>query len=690
MPQAVIFLGSFLLFLIQPMLGRTLLPIFGGSAAVWGVCLAAYQTLLLAGYFYAHRMADGNLRRNLKVHASLLVFAALWVFAVALARPFLNGLFGHSAWPWLESPGCVLFLAGIPYVLLSAGSTLVQAASSGSRNVYRLYAFSNAGSLIGLLIYPFVFERSLGLTLQWWIFGGVCLVYAIAMSRFPCSVPSAVAGRPRDSHGPAADRANVSNAENGDTGTGKPLLWLVLPGVFSFLLNAVIAHLFLDVTPLPFVWILMLSLFLAAYIAGFSRLGGWRPRLWALAGLVSIVAAVFAARRWGQGSFYPNAYASGAVLFFVGTMLTGWLYQSRPGTDRLTRFYLYSAIGGAAGGLLASFAAPLVFTRVTEFPLALIVSSSLCAVRLFPSGRHARLKKWLPALTAATAACLLFLLTSRATGARQLYRSRNFYGSLGVTQTREVVDGMPAPVSYLWYGQTTHGLQVRTNALRSRPFGYYMRFAAGVGILSHPKYRDGRPMNVGVVGLGAGMLLPYGRANDLYRFFEINPHVIRIAQDPRYFTYMADAACKIDLVPGDARKSLEQETANGDPLYDLLVIDAYSGDAVPYHLITKEAFELYLSRLAPDGILAVHISNWHIDLAPICKAVAETLNLCLYGVRTVGDTRLMSSTVWTFFSRQGIVYVRESPDLAEPIEWNDVRAYPLPTDDKGSLLGLLR
>lgn len=674
MPQIVIFLGSFLLFLIQPMLGRTLLPMFGGSAAVWGVCLAAYQTLLLAGYFYAHRMADSGIRRNLKIHAWLLVFASLWVFAVAAARPFLNTFFGHSAWPWLESLGCVLFLAGIPYVLLSAGSTLVQAASGGSRNVYRLYAFSNAGSLSGLLIYPFVFERSLDLTLQWCIFGTLCLVYAIAMLR----------------SSPCPETSPTSTETDTGTGTGNPVLWLVLPGVFSFLLNAVVSHLFLDVTPLPFVWNLMLSAFLAAYIAGFSRIGGWCPRLWALLGMASIVAAVSAARLWGHGSFYPNAYAAVAVLFFVGTMLTGWLYQSRPATERLTRFYLYTAIGGAAGGLSASFIAPLVFTRVTEFPLALIVCAALCATRLFPVRHHARTRKLLPGVTAAAAACLLLLLVRHSSNARQLYRSRNFYGSLGVTQTREVVDGTPAPVSYLWYGQTTHGLQVRTPALRAKPFGYYMRFAAGVGILSHPKYRDGRPMNVGVVGLGAGMLLPYGRANDLYRFFEINPHVIRVAQDPRYFTYMADAACKIDLVPGDARKSLEKETAASDPLYDLLVIDAYSGDAVPYHLITKEAFELYLSRLAPDGILAVHISNWHIDLAPVCKAVAESLNLCLYGVRTLGDTRLMSGTIWTFFSRQGIAYVREAPDLSTPIDWKEVRAYPVPTDDKGSLLGLLR
>ena len=468
------------------------------------------------------------------------------------------------------------------------------------------------------------------------------------------------------------------------------VLWFVLPAVFSFLLNAVVSHLFLDVTPLPFVWILMLSAFLAAYIAGFSRLGVWRPRLWALLGMVSIVAAVLAARRWGHGSFHPNAWASGSVLFFVGTVLTGWLYESRPDTGRLTRFYLYGAIGGAAGGLLAAFAAPLVFTRVTEFPLALVVCAAFCAARLFPARSRAGLKRYLPSLSAGAAACLLTLLAGRHSNARQLYRSRNFYGSLGVTQTLEVLDGSPAPVTYLWYGQTTHGLQVRTNALRAKPLGYYMRFAAGAGFLSHPKYKDGRPMNVGVVGLGAGMLLPYGRANDLYRFFEINPHVIRVAQDPRYFTYMADAACKIDLVPGDARKTLEKETAEGDPLYDILVIDAYSGDAVPYHLITKEAFELYLSRLAPDGILAVHISNWHIDLAPVCKAAAEALDLCLYGVRTAGDSRLVSGTVWTFFSRRGIAYVGEEPGLAAPIDWNAVRSYPLPTDDKGSLLGLLR
>lgn len=245
-------------------------------------------------------------------------------------------------------------------------------------------------------------------------------------------------------------------------------------------------------------------------------------------------------------------------------------------------------------------------------------------------------------------------------------------------------------VNYLWCGQTTHGIQVNGSDLKIKGTSYYGETGGGIAVNAHPKFKNETPMVVGIVGLGAGTMACYGRPGDLYRFYEINPLVVDVAKDRSLFTYLSDSKASIDLVEGDARHMLEVEQASKDPLYDVLMIDAYSGDAVPCHLATKEAFELYLKRLAPNGILAVHVSNWHIDLLPLCKAAAKELDLAPYGVVGVQENTLTTSSVWVFMTRSKLTYRYPLWTQVREIDWDKVRDIKLPVDDCGSLVSLIR
>ena len=685
-----VFCGSFLLFLIQPLVGRTLLPVFGGSASVWMICLACYQTLLLAGYFYAH-----HFQRAKRLHVVWLGVAAVWTGGLIFARPCLQAWFGNSGSPTLGVLSCVLLVAGLPYVLLAAGSTLVQTwvaqgealkcgsadvPKSGGGDVYSLYAVSNAGSLLGLLFYPVVLEPSVPLTMQWLGFAVAVAVYAVLM-RHTAGLP---ARAPQASPPPIRMPARPC--------------WFLLPMVSAFLLNAVTAALMVEVTPMPFVWVLTLGAFLLSYVLGFSRVAGYGRRLWCAGALLALVGAAFARGQWGTGSFLPNAAAGVAVLLLVGTVLHAWLYERRPPVASLSRYYLALAAGGAAGGLMASLVSPLVFNRVLEYPLILCVCVVLLAWRMIQAravasgGARHNPVPLLVSVAAGAGYLALLGLTARQTNSTLLYRCRNFYGCLAVTRKYENLGtGKLLPLHYLWCGQTTHGLQVRDASYLRVPTAYYGVTGGGGAFAAHPRYQQGQPMNVGVVGLGAGMLATYGRTNDLYRFFEINPQVMQIATTPQLFSFLSDAPCEVHLIDGDARRMLEAEREVGDPPYDLLVIDAYSGDAVPYHLVTREAFRLYLDRLTPEGMLAVHISNWHIDLLPVCKAVAGDLGVYAHGTIGYADTAVTCGSIWVFMTRQPIPYPYSGPPgKRRTVNWDDVRDIRALTDDRGSLFPLLR
>lgn len=695
LPALTLFLGSFLLFGIQPMLGRTLLPPFGGSAAVWTVCLATYQILLLAGYGYAHFLAAQVPQTQRKLHLGLLSIAALWSLGFAAFRLTIKDRLGDFPVPAIEVLACVVLFVGFPYVLLSSGSSLVQvwlsrglgAAQSAnrSRNIYRLYALSNLGSLMGLLIYPFLLEPFVSLSAQWYGFAACFLVYVILLAllakRTSNSEPEAAPSSP-----PIQGQAAVITLPRPLT---HPCLWFWLPCLSSSLLNAVTVHLSTDVTPVPMMWVLLLTAFLLSYIVGFSSIGEKGLIVWAGLAAVSLVGAALVSGLKGGRAFLPNLLTGMALVLLCCTFLHSWLYRIRPDATHLTRFYLGIAAGGALGGATTSLLAPVLFNRVWEYPIAMILMCVACAwlIRVW---NHPELKGLNYVLLTSCGLSAFIVISQLSQNEGQTIRNdRNFYGCLRTSQLT-IKDHFDNSLSIhqFHHGETLHGIQVQSSSFRHTPTTYFGPLGGGFPLLQHPFYRDQAiPMNVAIVGLGIGTLACYGRTNDLYRFYEINPLVADVAMDNSLFTFLSDSAAKIEIRLGDARKSLESERVAKQPRYDVLIIDAYSGDSVPLHLATQEAFKLYLDRLAPNGTLAIHLSNWHIDLLPLCKQLANQFELHAVGICSSRTIATCDAT-WVLLTRHPSHF--DLPNGAREIDWTRVDTIAVPTDEKGCLLSLIR
>ena len=688
-----VFIGSFLLFGVQPMVGRTLLPAFGGTAAVWVVCLCSFQLLLLGGYFYAHVIAERGTRTTLRVHVALLVLAAAVTAVVAFQRKAVTSALAAGGTPAVDVLLCVLALVGFAYVLLSSNSSLVQTLARG-RDAYRLYAVSNAGSLLGLVAYPFLFEPYVRLTTQWLGFAVGILVYAVALAWLARD-----AGSARDARGAATrdgrPRVDADTAGEGGAadGVASPLLWLGLPAASCFLLNAVTTHITLDVMPMPLIWTITLAVFLFSYVVGFS---GAAARLVAPFG--AMTAAMLAAVAWTNGKNIAQITLPVAVglysglLFVACTFLHSWLYTIRPERRRLTKYYLFQAVGGAVGGAVASLAFPLLTDTVAEYPVSLAVVGGLTILGLAVARRWVGLGA---AAVACVAAAVLWWNGAKTETRPVVYRGRGFFGTIYVMEAKARTSKGEGCIREFVHGTTVHGIQALVPGKERMPTTYYTPNASGFAITGHPKYRAGQPMRVNITGLGVGVLFCYGRPGDYYRAYEISPEAHAVATNTNLFTFVSGCPAKKDIVLGDARKGLEAELAAGVEPYDVIVVDAFTGDNLPYHLSTVEAFDLYFKLLKPDGILCVNISNWHLTLEPFMRTLAEHYGVPLLGLRTVDHfaTLQFGAKVALFCRDPDSVApppIADSPLAARMIDFSRYRPMPhLPTDEKGSFIGLV-
>ncbi len=688
-----VFIGSFLLFGVQPMVGRTLLPAFGGTAAVWVVCLCSFQLLLLGGYFYAHVIAERGTRTTLRVHVALLVLAAAVTAVVAFQRKAVTSALAAGGTPAVDVLLCVLALVGFAYVLLSSNSSLVQTLARG-KDAYRLYAVSNAGSLLGLVAYPFLFEPYVRLTTQWLGFAVGILVYAVALAWLARD-----AGAARDAGGAATGdgRPPVDGGTAGEggaaDGVAPPLLWLGLPAASCFLLNAVTTHITLDVMPMPLIWTITLAVFLFSYVVGFS---GAAARLVAPFG--ALTAAMLAAVAWTNGKNIAQITLPVAVglysglLFVACTFLHSWLYTIRPERRRLTKYYLFQAVGGAVGGAVASLAFPLLTDTVAEYPVSLAVVGGLTILGLAVARRWVGLGA---AAVACVAAAVLWWNGAKTETRPVVYRGRGFFGTIYVMEAKARTSKGEGCIREFVHGTTVHGIQALVPGKERMPTTYYTPNASGFAITGHPKYRAGQPMRVNITGLGVGVLFCYGRPGDYYRAYEISPEALAVATNTNLFTFVSGCPAKKDIVLGDARKGLEAELAAGVEPYDVIVVDAFTGDNLPYHLSTVEAFDLYFKLLKPDGILCVNISNWHLTLEPFMRTLAEHYGVPLLGLRTVDHfaTLQFGAKVALFCRDPDSVApppLADSPLAARMIDFSRYRPMPhLPTDEKGSFIGLV-
>jgi hypothetical protein len=666
--SSTVFLGAFLLFLVEPLFAKLILPWFGGSAAVWATCLVFFQSALLLGYLYA----DVTTRRLAPARQSILHIALL-----AAALLFLP-IAPHASWrpppgsdPVWRILGLLTASIGLPFLLLSATGPLVQAWYARDRSdtePYHLFALSNLASLLALLSFPLWVEPRLTSHQQALLWSALFAIFAAV-----CSLLAWLARRSSASHlAPATD----SPAAGTPPTLREKLLWLSLSACGSMLLLSVTNHLTENVAPVPLLWVLPLALYLLTFTLAFSRRSLYSRGLMACLLAVALGGLGYAV----YDSSFTESIQVSVPLFCAGLFLCclfchGELAKRRPVAHHLTSFYLMISLGGALGAMFVALVAPHVFSAIYEFPLSLILTTLLAAVVLWPQSWLVRIF-W---VAAAIAMVVVLARDVRSYEKNTILMVRNFYGALRV---KEFHDWLKQPYHTLYHGGIEHGAQFVNPPMSLQPTTYYGP-NSGIGLAMDRCSRA--PKRVGVIGLGAGTLATYGKSGDYFRFYEIDPQIVAIARNS--FSYLRDTQAHTDIVLGDARLSLESEPPQQ---FDILAVDAFSGDAIPVHLLTKEAFALYLHHLKPGGILAIHTSNTYLDLEPVVQLLANDSG---YPARWVSSDenrrKLIDSSDWVLVTRNK----RFADDLDTSVF---IEPIPVPphlrvwTDEYNNLFQILR
>jgi hypothetical protein len=723
---ATIFLSSALLFWLEPLFGKMVLPLMGGAPPVWNACILFYQVALLAGYAWAHAGRRLGNRGHLITHLALSILA-LAVLPFGVPRALMPPSVDHPL-AWIL--GVLSLGVGLPFVLIAANGPLLQRAFSRSqteqaRDPYFLYAASNLGSAISLLLYPVYFERMLTISSQAtaWRNGYVALVVALAV----CAVFIwRFAERPEPAN-PVADRVE-------ELGWARRFRWMAFAAIPSSLMLGVTTYISSEVAPVPLIWILPLALYLATLVVAFSvtdSLSRWlrvifagvvSPRTIRGAAIGILATAGVALWLYTRLGARPAVIVAHLGLFTLSALVCHVrLAADRPPASQLTDYYLWLAIGGGVGGLFNTLIGPGLFTSVLEYPLVLatvimvlpartatrldwgdvlwpiaigVVASSVPLVLRASGltlGFSPRLLLAVPALGALAfsgrpirfGGTLVAVIVASAMYPSEIgsieYATRNFFS------VHRVLRDDARGFRWLTNGVTVHGGERLSDSTTPYPLTYY----SPSGPAGDAFRLLGRPrQEVGVIGLGAGALIYYGVSGQRWTFFEIDPAVTAIASNPRFFTYLSRAKAPYRVVPGDARLSLERDTTH----YDILVLDAFTSDAVPVHLLTREAIHLYESRLRPGGLLLMHISNRFYDLGPLVGVMARDAGLV---VMQRHDTEDDDMELTGKFGSHWVVLAQAASDIAplrshagwEPLDAGTMRVW---TDDYSSVLPLLR
>ncbi len=636
--------GSFLLFLVQPMIARMALPRLGGAPAVWNSAMLVYQALLLAGYAYAHRLAREPSRRQATIHLLLFTVALLWLpIGLANLQPPAGG--SPIFWvPWL-----LVASIGPLFFMVASQAPLMQrwySASGNEGEPYALYAASNIGSFAGLIAYPLIVEPFTTLNSQKWIWSGIYLALMVLVAL--CAV--------QIWRSPAANTQAAETGERSAIGWKLRLYWIALAAVPSGLMLSTTSHLTTDLMAMPLLWVIPLGIYLLSFSVAFAEDRMFANIFTRMAPLVLVIAGSFVFIVWGKAAI-NGMVASLSLLFVVAVSLHAEMYRTRPAATELTSFYLMMSVGGVIGGLFCAIVAPLVFDWTWEHPILILAAAVLMPkTGLIPLDHSNRkiavamatlgvvaltlaiygvltepeaitmtkvlLAAAIMAIGAATAGFRLpFLLAVAGLltingGWDNLKKStdgsrmRSYFGTYTVTD-----DGNSR---WLMHGTTMHGMQLRNEP--TRPISYYP-VTSGVGIaLANAPRLYGANASIGVVGLGTGTLACYQRPGEYWQFFEIDRLVVEIARERKIFSFLERCAPDAEITLGDARLTLAQVPQGK---FDILALDAFSSDSIPLHLLTKEAFATYRRALKPDGLLLVHISNRYIDLNPVVSAEAK-------------------------------------------------------------------
>jgi SAM-dependent methyltransferase len=664
-----IFLSAFLLFQVQPLIAKMILPWFGGTAAVWTICMLFFQVLLLAGYVYSHAYVRLRVPARRYVHIALLVLAAATLPLAASAAWKPPG----GADPTWRIFGLLATSVGVPYFILSTTGPLVQAWHARSHPgaaPYRLFALSNLGSMLALLSYPILVEPMLALGKQAAIWSWGFIAFALL-----CGL---LAWRSR-----SADAPLFASGVAEKPGLGLQALWAGLAACASTLLLAFTGHMTLNIAAIPFLWVLPLALYLLSFVLCFEA-SGWYRRWLFLPLLAAGFAAVCVTLSRSNPSIWTLIPLYSATLFAACMVCHGELARSKPHPRYLTGFYLMLALGGALGGVLVGLLAPNAFDDLYELPLGMVALCLFVALALLRDRTSLLHGRW------GTVARLVFLALTVALGVQlaRTYRKnpadtrvtlRNFYGVINVRDSGEGPDAMRV----LSHGTIIHGKQFLEEDRRDWPTTYYGP-TSGVALAILDAHPHG-PVRVGVVGLGAGTLAAYGRAGDVFRFYDINPQVVDFARSE--FSFLKDSPARVEVQLGDARLSLERESAQN---FDVLALDAFSSDAIPVHLLTVEAFRTYLRHITPGGMIAVHTSNRYLDLTPVLQQAARQLSLELREVDNDDDNdKGVFRSDWVLLSASPAAFQRKLMRIAAQRVITEPRVEPW-TDDYTDLYSILK
>ncbi len=692
-----IFLASFLLFLVEPLAAKRLLPLLGGSAAVWTTCLVFFQTTLLLGYLCAHLMAT-RLQQRTQVVVYTGLLAACLVQASFNLHPDLQASTEHPALSVFRLLGVLI---GLPFLALSATNPLLQAwyarglaphrsagvlaSSERASGPYHLFALSNFGSLLALITYPWLIEPRWSLPAQ-------TLVWLVGFSVFALACAGIAALKLRSGAALPASRLATQSPQARAT-AGTRALWLALAACGSVLLCAMTNHVTQNIAAIPLLWIVPLTMYLLSFVVAFSSDTWLRPVFKRVVPGLGVSVARLLLLTLTAVSLVSIGYMLAdtkidfplkvSIPFYCATLFVSCLFchaelhRLRPPPAQATSYYLMIAAGGALGSVFVGSVAPMIFSGNYELGWGLVLAAGLMLAVTWSRGLGWRFI-WAGLVVGMMVVCYLQVHHDRKDAIVQV---RNFYGTLRVTQTLE--GPFTGYTRTFYHGTIIHGEQIFSEELRAAPTTYYAR-DSGVG-LALDLCCGTRPRRVGMIGLGAGTLAAYGRKGDVFRFYDINPLVEPIARNT--FSYLRESAAKIEVVPGDARLSL----ANEEPQrYDVLVVDAFSGDAIPVHLLTSEAIALYNRHLAPSGIMAFHVSNQFLNLVPVVKQQADYAGMqCVF--ITSGD----DEDVGEFASDW--ILVTNNEDFLSQKDLSDEEGMIVPrpglrlwTDDYNSVLPLLR
>jgi SAM-dependent methyltransferase len=709
-----IFMGSFLLFLMQPMIARMALPRLGGAPAVWNSAMLVYQALLLGGYAYAHFLGRLSARRQAGLHIALLLLAASW-----LPLGLRGVTMPENSSPILWVPWLLLGSIGPLFFAVSAQAPLIQrwvAIQSPGANPYTLYVASNLGSFGGLIAYPLLVEPLLPLASQSLVWSSAYALLLVAMLGCAWILPA-------QRNDIAQNRAETSSGPS----LSLRLQWVMLAAVPSGLILATTTHLTTDIIAMPLIWVIPLGLYLLSFSFAFSDgnrvaeiFSRYFPLILIIAGTMSGSGRVF--------NLWSSVLADVILLFGTAVVLHHRLYRIRPDVAHLTDFYLCMSIGGVVGGLFCALLAPAIFDGLYELPLLIIAAALLMPMRADTPVLTLFQRTWMliagmglsmlaggvfkpqPVAIIAGALVLTAFLARRAIGYRPYFTILLAALILGLGGWGEIVKPLGKSMrmrSYfgiytidvmrdahgLSHGTTIHGVQLLTPGLETYPTTYYIPMSGvGVSLRAAPKLY-GPEARIGVVGLGAGTLACYARPGQSWRFYEIDPLVAKIARDPAKFSFLSRCLPHAPIEIGDARLSLARQPSRSS---DILVIDAFSSDAIPMHLLTREAIANYGRVLSPDGLLLFHISNRYINLKPVLAAAAR-----LDGWQTAyrdysppekDEVRHAGRSVWVAFSRSART-IQSLKDLSPDEGWSSMGNQPAITpwtDDYGSILPLLR